>query len=237
MLSEAVHSTVDTGNQLLMLVGMRRSRRPSDVDHPFGHGKELYFWNLLVAMLILGVGGGISAYEGVLHILHPAPMRQPEWNYIVLACAFVLEGISFTIALRAFAHQHGFRNILANIIAGKDPTTYTILAEDAAALTGLIVAALGVSLSQLLQMPILDGVASVLIGVLLAAVATFLIHECPGLLVGEGVDARTEREIRKIASENALVESVSRPLTMYLGIRQRRDAVEACETQQLKHNI
>jgi cation diffusion facilitator family transporter len=195
MWSEGVHSTVDTGNQLLMLLGMRRSRRPSDVHHPFGHGKELYFWNLLVAVLILGVGGGISAYEGFLHIRDPMPMRGVGWNYVVLGCAFLFEGISFTIALRAFRDQHGLRNILANIIASKDPTTYTILAEDAAALTGLIVAALGVSLSQWFRMPVLDGIASVLIGVLLAAVATFLIRECRGLLVGEGVDGRTERAI------------------------------------------
>jgi cation diffusion facilitator family transporter len=191
--------------------------RWSDHDGPFGHGKELYFWNLLVAVLIFGVGGGISAYEGVLHILHPAQIQEPKWNYIVLGFAFVSEGISLSIALRAFFGGHGHRNLLGNIIASKDPTTYTVIAEDVAALAGILIAGTGIFLSSVLRMPVLDGLASVLIGLLLAAVATFLIRECRGLLVGEGVGRRTAEKIRTLARRDPLVESVARPLTMYLG--------------------
>jgi cation diffusion facilitator family transporter len=217
MWSEGIHSTIDTCNQILMLIGLRRSRRPADPNHPFGHGKELYFWNLLVAVLILGVGGGIAAYEGMLHILHPTPIQKPQWNYLVLGFAFVFEGISLSIALRSFFSKHGHRNLLSKIIASKDPTSYTIIAEDGAALVGIILAAAGVFFSDVLQMPFLDGLASVMISLLLAGVATFLIREVRGLLVGEGVDRRTAKEIRKLATEDHLVESVARPLTMYLG--------------------
>ena len=217
MWSEGIHSSVDSGNQILMLLGLWRSRRPPDPDHPFGHGKELYFWNLLVAVLIFGVGGGISAYEGVLHILDPTPIRDASWNYAVLACAFVFEGISLSIGLRAFYGKHGRGRLLTQIVDSKDPTAYTVIAEDVAALSGIVLAAVGIFLSQAFKLPVLDGAASVLIGVLLAAVATFLIRECRGLLVGEGVDRRTAAEIRRIAREDALAESVSSPLTMYVG--------------------
>lgn len=217
MWSEGVHSSIDTGNQLLMLIGLRRSHRPPDPNHPFGHGKELYFWNLLVAVMIFGMGGGISAYEGVMHLLHPVELRRPEWNYLVLGFAFVFEGISLSIALRSFFSKHGHGNLLRNIIASKDPTTYTVIAEDVAALIGIVLAASGVFFSRLLQLPALDGLASVLIGLLLAGVATFLIRECRGLLVGEGVDRRTAERIRALAQEHPLVESAARPLTMYLG--------------------
>lgn len=217
MWSEGIHSSVDTGNQILMLVGLRRSRRPPDPDHPFGHGKEVYFWSLLVAVLIFGVGGGISAYEGVLHILHPVYIQKPEWNYIVLGFAFLFEGISLSIALHAFIKKHGHGHLLRRIVASKDPTTFTVIAEDCAALIGIALATAGVFFSGFLRIQVLDGLASVLIGVLLAVVATFLIRESRGLLVGEGVDGRTAREIRTLVSREALVESVARPLTMYLG--------------------
>jgi len=217
MWSEGIHSSVDSGNQMLMLIGLRRSRRPADVNHPFGHGKELYFWNLLVAVLIFGVGGGISAYEGILHILHPVTIQKSLWNYLVLGFAFIFEGASLAIALRAFFDKHGPRNLLKNIIASKDPTTYTVIAEDSAAIGGILIAAAGVWLSGLFRMPALDGAASVLIGLLLAGVATFLIRECRGLLVGEGVNRKTAREIANLVSKESLVKAVAWPVTMYLG--------------------
>jgi cation diffusion facilitator family transporter len=217
MWSEGIHSSVDSGNQILMLIGLRRSRRPADVNHPFGHGKELYFWNLLVAVLIFGVGGGISAYEGILHILHPVTIQKSLWNYLVLGFAFIFEGASLAIALRAFFAKHGPRNLLKNIIASKDPTTYTVIAEDSAAIGGILIAAAGVWLSGLFRMPALDGAASVLIGLLLAGVATFLIRECRGLLVGEGVNRKTAREIANLVSKESLVKAVAWPVTMYLG--------------------
>jgi len=217
MWAEGIHSLVDCGNQIMLLVGMRRSRRPPDTNHPFGHGKELYFWSLMVAVLIFGVGGGISVYRGVLRILNPREVEQFFWNYVVLGAAFLIESVTFAIAYRAFAAQQGTKDILAAIVASKDPSIFTILAEDGAALVGLLIAAGGVFLSHLFNMPELDGVASILIGLLLATVALFLIRESRGLLVGEGVDPKTEMAIRRIASRDPLVEHVRRPLTMYLG--------------------
>ncbi|MGN6702497.1 MAG: cation diffusion facilitator family transporter [Burkholderiaceae bacterium] len=217
MLSEAVHSTVDTGNELLLLVGMKRSSRPADAGHPFGYGKELYFWSLMVAVLILGLGGGISAYEGVMHVLHPPPLEDPTWNYIVLAAAAVFEGASFSYALYAVLQSKGDRSLLRALHVSKDPGTYTVVAEDAAALLGLAIAALGVYLSHRLQIPALDGAASIAIGVLLAAVATLLIYESRGLLIGEGVDREMAAAIREMTQEDQAVVSAACPLTMYFG--------------------
>lgn len=217
MLSEAIHSTVDTGNGLLLLVGMARSKRAPDPGHPFGYGKELYFWSLIVAVLIFGVGGGISAYEGVLHMLHPEPMQDPMWNYIVLGLAALFEGISFSIALHAVLQKKGDRPLWQALHNSKDPSTFTVVAEDSAALGGLAIAALGVYLSHRLAMPVLDGAASVLIGVLLAGVASLLIYESRGLLIGEGVDHEMAAAIRKIATDDKSVASAAAPLTMYFG--------------------
>lgn len=217
MLSEGIHSTVDTADQILLLVGMRRSERPADEEHPFGHGKELYFWSLIVAVMIFGVGGGISAYEGILHILHPNPLEDPTWAYVVLGVAFVFEGASFTVALRAFSKERGSPRFWKKLLDSKDPTTFTVLAEDSAALAGIVVAFLGILLSHRLGLPVLDGVASIVIGLILAAVAVFLIYQCRGLLVGEGVSRDTAREIRDIASGVDHVRHVSHPLTMYFG--------------------
>jgi cation diffusion facilitator family transporter len=217
MLSEAIHSTVDSGNGLLLLVGMARSKRAPDAGHPFGYGKELYFWSLIVAVLIFGVGGGISAYEGVLHMLHPEPMRDPMWNYIVLGAAAVFEGISFSIAMHAVLQQKGDKPLWRALHDSKDPSTFTVVAEDSAALAGLAIAALGVYLSHRLDMPSLDGAASVLIGVLLAGVATLLIHESRGLLIGEGVDRDMAVAIQKIVTDDQSIAAAARPLTMYFG--------------------
>lgn len=217
MLSEAVHSTVDTGDQILMLIGMRRARRPPDLDHPFGHGKELYFWSLIVAVLIFGLGGGVSAYEGVTHVLHPAPVQDPTWSYVVLACAFVFEGASFSIGLWSLSKERGSPELWTKFLGSKDPTTYTVVAEDAAALLGVVIAFAGIYSSRALSMPVLDGVASIVIGVLLGGVAIFLIAQSRGLLVGEAVAPGTARQILEIAESVEKVQAVSSPLTMYLG--------------------
>ncbi|HEY3938401.1 MAG TPA: cation diffusion facilitator family transporter [Bryobacteraceae bacterium] len=217
MWSEGIHSAADSSNQVLLLIGMRRSKRRSDTEHPFGHGKELYFWSLLVAVLIFGGGGGVSVYEGILRIRKPIVLGDPKWSYIVLGCALVFESISLAVALRAFLAESGHGNILNKITTSKNPATYTVVAEDTAAIAGIFVAAAGVFFSHYLKIPIIDGVASVIIGLLLATVATFLIRESRGLLVGEGVNPKTEEEIRQIASKGAPVNSISRPLTMYLG--------------------
>lgn len=217
MLSEGIHSSVDTFNGVLLLVGIRLSQRPATPEHPFGHGKELYFWSLIVAVLIFGLGGGVSFYEGVQHIRHPQPLHDPTWNFVVLGVAAVFEGISFAIALRQFLKQAGDAPFWQAIHRSKDPTTYTVLAEDAAALAGLAIAALGIWLSHRLNMPALDGAASVLIGVLLAVVASFLTWQSRDLLIGEGIRPETARAIRSMALAVPRVRDVGRILSMYVG--------------------
>ena len=217
MLSEGIHSAVDTFNGILLLVGLKLSRRPATPEHPFGHGKELYFWSLIVAVLIFGVGGGLSFYEGVQQIRHPQPMQDPMWNYVVLGVAAVFEGSSFVIALRQFLTQAGSTPFWEALHRSKDPTTYTVLAEDSAALIGLVVAAVGIALSQGLDKPVLDGAASLIIGLLLAGVAVVLTSESRSLLIGEGIRPETARAIRSIALAQPKVRDVGRVLSMYVG--------------------
>ena len=217
MLSEGIHSAVDTGNGILLLVGTRLSERKATAEHPFGHGKELFFWSLIVAVLVFGLGGGLSIFEGIQHILNPVPMRDPMWNYIVLGAAAVFEGTSFGIALHVFLRENSDRPFWASLHASKDPTTYTVLGEDFAALAGLAVAAAGIYVSHRFDMPEADGAASVIIGLILAGVAVLLIREARGLLIGEGVRPETAAAIRKMLTEHPLVRNVGPLLTMYIG--------------------
>jgi cation diffusion facilitator family transporter len=217
MLSEGIHSLVDTGNGGLLLLGIKRSQKPADAAHPFGHGKELYFWTLIVAIMIFAVGGGVSAYEGLLHILHPEPIANPSWNYIVLGLAIVFEGYSFTVALRAFQTLKGNQSIWRSIHTSKDPTTFTVLFEDTAALLGLIVALVGIYLTQAFNNPYFDGAASIVIGIILAVVAVLLAYESKGLLIGEGADPETIKNIRRLAESDPCVEGVNNILTMHFG--------------------
>ena len=217
MLSEGIHSSVDTGNGVLLLIGSKLSERPPSEQHPFGHGKELFFWSLIVAVLIFGIGGGLSLYEGVQHILRPKPLEDAHWSYIVLGAAGVFEAVSFSIAYKQSLRERAQRGFWEWIHASKDPTTYMILAEDGAALLGLLFAAAGVYASHRWNIPELDGVASVLIGLLLAAVAVVLIRESRGLIVGEGIRPSTARQIRRIALGQPAVHSVGWPLSMYIG--------------------
>jgi len=217
MLSEGIHSLVDTGNGILLLVGMRLSQRRATAEHPFGHGKELYFWGLMVAVLIFGLGGGVSTYQGILHMLRPEPLRDAFWNYVVLGAAAVFEGGSLAMALREFLKEKGDRPFWQALHESKDPTTYTVLAEDTAAIAGLGAAAIGVYASHRLDMPVIDGAASVVIGLLLAGVAVLLIRESRGLLIGEGVQPETALEIRKLALATPGVCRASPPLSMYIG--------------------
>ncbi len=214
MLSEGIHSAVDSFNGVLLLVGIRLSQRPATPEHPFGHGKELYFWSLIVAVLIFGLGGGVSFYEGVQHIRHPQPLRDPTWNYVVLAAATLFESISFAIALRQFRKQAGGTPFWQAIDRSNDPTTYTVLAEDAAALAGLAIATLGIVLGHGLDMPELDGAASLLIGLLLAVVASLLTRQSRGLLIGEGIDPQRACAIRSIALAQSAVRDAGRVLSM-----------------------
>lgn len=217
MISEGVHSLVDTGNGLLILLGIRRSKLPPDREHPFGRGKELYFWALVVAILIFAVGGGISVYEGIKHLQHPEPLTDPAWNYVVLGFAMVVEGIAWTIAFREFRRVKGDAPYLSAIRQSKNPTTYVVLLEDTAAMLGLIAAFIGIYLGHSLGIPALDGIASLVIGAILAGVAIFLAHECKGLLIGEGVDAATSESIRAIVNADPGVAKLARALSMHLG--------------------
>jgi cation diffusion facilitator family transporter len=217
MISEGIHSLVDTGNGGLLLLGIKRSQKPADAAHPFGHGKEVYFWTLIVAIMIFAVGGGVSAYEGLLHILHPEPIANPLWNYIVLGLAIIFEGYSFAVAFRAFQAIKGTQSIWRSIHTSKDPTTFTVLFEDTAALLGLIVALAGVYLAQAFNNPYFDGAASIVIGAILALVAVLLAYESKGLLIGEGADPDTIRNIRRLAESDPCVERVNNSLTMHFG--------------------
>jgi cation diffusion facilitator family transporter len=217
MLSEGIHSTVDTGNGILLLVGIKLSRRKPTPEHPFGHGKEVFFWSLIVAVLIFGLGGGMSAYEGVLHVMNPNPIENVFWSYLTLGLAFLFEGTSFIVALRQFRREQGEMPFWRALHMSKDPATYTVMAEDAAALAGLVTAALGIFASAQLDMPRLDGVASIVIGIILAGVALALVREARSLLVGEGIRPETASDIRALALATPGMRTVARPLSMYIG--------------------
>lgn len=217
MLSEGVHSLVDTGNGMLLLLGIRRSARPPDDAHPFGYGKEVYFWTLVVAMLIFAGGGGVSLYEGIRHLLHPGELGDPTMSYIVLGLAMIFEGVALTIAYREFARSRGELSTWRAIRVGKDPTAFAVLLEDAGAMAGLVVAFVGIYLGHRLDNPYFDGGASVLIGVILVFIAALLAWESRGLVVGESVAASTDERIRELAGKDAAVADVTRALTMHLG--------------------
>lgn len=217
MLSEAIHSLVDTGNQLLMLYGLRRSTRPATPEHPFGFGLELYFWTFVVAILIFGLGAGVSILEGVDKIQNPHPVETPWVNYAVLGASAMFEGTTWLVALRAFRRQSKNADVLEAVQLSKDPTIFTVLIEDSAALAGLAIAAAGLAGAQALGLPWLDGVASVLIGLLLAGTATFLARECKGLMMGEAADPVTRAGLRRIAASSPGVVGVNEVLTMHFG--------------------
>lgn len=218
MLSEGIHSSVDTVNEGLLLLGIKRSKRPPDAMHPFRHGQELYFWSLIVAIVLFGLGGGMSIYEGILHLLNPHRLADPVWNYVVLGVAFVAEGISWTVALRKFLPTREAQETLWHTIRHtKDPTVITVLFEDSAALAGLVVAFLGVWLSHQFNQPWLDGTASIIIGLILAVVAFLLVYESRGLLIGESADLQVIQNIRQIVQSDRDIADVQRILTMHFG--------------------
>jgi len=188
MLTEGVHSLVDSGNQVLLLHGQNRAKRPPDAAYPFGYGRELYFWAFIVALLIFALGAGVSIYEGLLHIREPEPLHDPTINYIVLGIAVLLEGWSWRVAVKEFNASRGGLSVWQAVKRSKDPATFMVLFEDSAALIGLVVAAVGVWASHQFGDPRLDGVASVIIGLILATVAVLLAREAKGLLIGEAAD-------------------------------------------------
>ena len=217
MLSEAIHSVVDTGNQGLLLMGMRRARRPADQTHPFGYGMELYFWSFVVAIIIFGLGAGVSIYEGIDKLRFPHAVTSPYVNYIVLGIALVFEGAAWTIAFREFDKIRGSRGFLSAVSRSKDPTIFTVLFEDTAAMLGLIVAFAGIALGQLYDNTAFDAWASIVIGLILAVTAILLAMECKGLLIGEGASGAVVRGVQQIISAQQGVLQVNELLTMHFG--------------------
>lgn len=217
MVAEGVHSVVDAGDGLLLLLGQHRAAQPPDDEHPLGHGKELYFWSLIVAVLFFALGSGMSFYEGVHHILHPEPITDPTWNYIVLGAAAVFTFTSFGVALKEFRKRLRGRSYWQAFRESKDPTLFTLVLEDLADLIGMALAFFGVFLSRLLNKPSLDGAASIGVGVVLTVVAALLARESKGLLVGEGATSEQRQAIRRVASDDEAVLGVRRLVTMYFG--------------------
>jgi cation diffusion facilitator family transporter len=217
MLSEGVHSLVDTGNQGLLLYGLKQSKRKPTPSHPFGYGLRLYFWTFVVAIMIFGLGAGVSIYEGIKKVLEPHPVENATINYVVIGLALLFEGYVWMVALKAFSKVKGEMGWIEAIRHSKDPTLFTVLFEDTAALVGLIVAMIGIWLSQALNLPVLDGLASVIIGVILAVTAGFLAFESQSLLTGEGASPKVRASIHHIAQTQEGVERVNEVLTMHFG--------------------
>lgn len=217
MLSEGIHSLVDTGNQLLLLLGLKRANKPADKDFPFGHGKEIYFWSFVVAIMIFGVGAGISIYEGIHGIMDPHPIENPLINYIVLGLAMVFEGFAWYLAFVEFKKTTNGRSYFETIRKEKNPTTFVVLFEDSAAMLGLIVAFVGIWLSQFTGIVIFDGVASVIIGFILAFTAAWLAYETKGLLIGESANKEIVNGISELAKSHDEIISVNEILTMHMG--------------------
>jgi cation diffusion facilitator family transporter len=217
MLSEGVHSLVDTSNELLLLYGMNRAARPPDAIHPFGHGRELYFWSFIVALLVFALGAGVSLFEGIGHLRHPEPMSDPLVNYIVLGVSMVFEGTSWYLALREFRVTKGSMGYFEAFRKSKDPTTFTVLLEDSAALLGLLIALAGVACARAFDIPELDGAASIGIAIVLAIAASLLARESKGLLIGEPAHPKLRESLLEIAADDPGVGHVNGVLTVQMG--------------------
>ena len=217
MLSEGIHSVVDTGNQILLLYGLHRAQKPPDRRFPFGYGKEVYFWSFVVAILIFAVGAGVSIFEGIRHLSHPEPLKDFHINYIVLALAMIFEGSALYFALVEFNKTKGKAGYFEAVHKGKDPSMFVVLFEDSAAMAGLVVAFIGILLGQLTGNPYFDGAASVVVGLILAATAVWLAYETKGLLIGESADRGTVQAIREFVQSHKEVRHVNEVLTLHMG--------------------
>ena len=215
MFSEAIHSVVDTGNQLLLLYGIRRASRPPDDQHPFGYGMELYFWTFVVAIIVFGLGAGVSILEGIDKFRHPVPVTDTFVNYIVLGFATVFEAAAWTVAYLEFRKRKGATGFFRAIRRSKDPTVFTVLFEDTAAMLGLLVAFGGIFLGDLLDLPVLDAAASIVIGVILAVTAILLAYESKGLLIGEGASRAVVAGIREIITKQPGILAINESLTLH----------------------
>ncbi len=240
MLSEGIHSIVDTGNQVLLLMGLSRAKRKPDPQHPYGYGKEIYFWSFVVAILIFGVGAGVSIYEGIKHIQHAEPMTSVRINYLVLALAFLFEGAAWYFAFKEFAKIRGKRSMFQAVRESKDPTTFVVLFEDTAAMAGIIVAFVGIWLSQMTGLYWID--ASVIIGLILAGTAWLLAVETKELLIGEAASEDTIAGVRELAAQLPGVEKVNEVLTLHMGpeyilVNVSLDFADDCTADQIEDDV
>ena len=215
MTSEGIHSLVDTVNQVLLLFGLKRSRKPADATRPFGYGRELYFYSFIVSILIFGLGGGISIYQGIIHIITPESLGNPTWNYIVLASSVVFEGTSFVIAAKEFNIIRGNDKWWNAIVRSKDPSSFLVLFEDGAAVIGLLMVIICMFLSHRFNIPQLDGLASLLVGLLLVAASLILARESRSLLMGEGISKDTRQKITKLVENDPAVLKVINIISTY----------------------
>jgi len=220
MLSEGVHSLVDTGNGGLLLFGLHRAARPADQTHPYGHGRELHFWSFIVALLVFALGAGVSFYEGVIHILDPEPIRDVTVTYVVLGLSMLFEGGSWLVALKEFRTTKGKLGYFEAVRVSKDPSVFTILFEDTAALLGLFVALVGIVASQIFDIPELDGAASIGIALILGTTAALLARESKGLLIGEAAAPDTQQRLLDLARADPTVRAANGVVTVHLGPRQ-----------------
>lgn len=217
MFSEGIHTTVDTGNQLMLLLGLKKAKKPADKLHPFGYGKEIYFWSFVVAIMIFAIGAGISIYEGIHSVMDPHPIENAIISYGVLGGAMVITGIAWYFAWKEFKRVKGDRGYFEAVQKGKNPTTFVVLFEDSAALLGLSVAIIGIGLSQWTGMPVFDGIASIVIGIILGTTAAWLAYETKGLLIGESADPHMLKEIEKELSSYKKIKNVNEVLTLHMG--------------------
>ncbi|MCH2045895.1 MAG: cation diffusion facilitator family transporter [Saprospiraceae bacterium] len=220
MLSEGIHSLVDTGNGALLLLGIKRSKKPADDKHPYGYGNEIYFWSFVVAVLIFSLGGGIALYEGIEHLLHPPANKTMDnviWNYVVLGLAIIFEGAALRIALKEFNATRGNKSFLEDLRDSKDTSTAAIVIEDTAALLGLLIALVCVGLGQATGIAEFDAIGSILIGILLIGVSLFFAIECKDLLVGEGLMKKDVQKITAVLEAEENVNTHKRPLSLYFG--------------------
>jgi cation diffusion facilitator family transporter len=215
MISEGIHSLVDTINQLLLLFGIRQSKKPADASRPFGYGKELYFWSFIVSILIFGLGGGLSIYQGITHIIHPDELQDPTWNYIVLGISLVFEGISLFIASKEFNAVRGKDAWWSAIIKSKNPANFLVLFEDGGAVIGLSIVGICLFIGHRFNLPWMDGLASLLVGLLLVSISMILARESRSLLMGEGIAPETQEKIVKMVEKDESVLQARHVLSTY----------------------
>jgi len=217
MFSEGIHSLVDTGNQVLLLYGLKRAEKPPDAEFPFGHGKEVYFWCFVVAILIFGLGAGVSLYQGLSHLNHPEPLGNLTINYVVLGLAIAFEGGALWVALREFNKSRGGQSVMAAVKGGKDPSLFVVVFEDSAAMLGLLVALAGTFLYQLTGNIIFDALASICIGMILALTAAWLAYEAKGLLIGEAASPEIVAAINEVVNQDERVLATNEVATLHMG--------------------